>query len=483
MIVDPLHGLPEDRDLRQVLRAVDLVLARQVRQPLPELDGLSAERDRQQHPGNERGRERHRESAGSRRGRVGPGPRAAPAARPGRAETRGATPRRSGRRTAGRAGSSAYARSATTARPKTLVAKRSAGIVRPDASIVALSAEAPPDRLLAARVLREEAIAAGFARVGIARAQESPGAAVSKPGSTPGFTPGCATSRKRRRTRVSPEGLLPGARSVVVPRRAPFRRTLGRGRRLAIRPVRPWRRLPRHAARARAGRPRTGPRADRHRLELPRLRRLDADRRAGIRRGGGSGLDRKERLPDRPGARLVSAAGRDPARPRSSCGRARRRAVRILHAVPGCLPHRRLRRARPARRRPLPRLLDDRAPRPDSRHVEGRARRPRLRLRRLPGGLPVERTSRARGGRLASPLPPAPRSSPWARGAWERRFARTAVNRGRRAGASSATRRPRRERARMPVRPPALRDASRVEEPGLADAARWALDRMGRLPL
>ena len=126
-------------------------------------------------------------------------------------------------------------------------------------------------------------------------------------------------------------------------------------------------------------------------MALPRVRGLDSALRARVRRGGRARLDRQERLPDRRRARQLSPAGRDPDGPRPAGRRSGRRELRILHALSRRVPDRGVPRAGAARRGPLPRLLDHRASRPDSRPVEGGGRPARLRLRRLPGGLPLER--------------------------------------------------------------------------------------------
>jgi hypothetical protein len=102
--------------------------------------------------------------------------------------------------------------------------------------------------------------------------------------------------------------------------------------------------------------------------------------------------------------------------------------MRRLRAVPRGLSDAGLHRSRFSRRLALPRVLDDRAPWSAARSRQGGARRSRLRLRRVPGGMPLER-----GRRAARP------------GASERCAAEPAG----------------------------------MAEPGLADAAAWALARLG----
>ena len=79
----------------------------------------------------------------------------------------------------------------------------------------AMAAEASADRLLAATVLREEALRAGFTRVGIARAAEPPGFERFARWIEAGHHAGMRYLEDTRALRQSPETLLPGARSVV----------------------------------------------------------------------------------------------------------------------------------------------------------------------------------------------------------------------------------------------------------------------------
>ena len=79
----------------------------------------------------------------------------------------------------------------------------------------AMPPEAPPDRLLATQVLREEALRAGFTRVGIARAGEPPGFERFTQWIDAGHHAGMRYLEDTRDLRRSPEELLVGARSVV----------------------------------------------------------------------------------------------------------------------------------------------------------------------------------------------------------------------------------------------------------------------------
>ncbi len=69
--------------------------------------------------------------------------------------------------------------------------------------------------MLAARVLREEATAAGFAKVGIAPAGEAPGRDRFEAWIDAGRHAGMGYLEETRRIRATPRDLLPGARSVV----------------------------------------------------------------------------------------------------------------------------------------------------------------------------------------------------------------------------------------------------------------------------
>jgi epoxyqueuosine reductase len=78
-----------------------------------------------------------------------------------------------------------------------------------------MAPEAHPDRLLAATVLREEAAGAGFTRVGIARAAEAPRFEQFEQWIDAGRHAGMRYLEDTRALRRSPAALLPHARSVV----------------------------------------------------------------------------------------------------------------------------------------------------------------------------------------------------------------------------------------------------------------------------
>ena len=88
--------------------------------------------------------------------------------------------------------------------------------------------------------------------------------------------------------------------------------------------------------------------------------------------------------------------------------RARRRRLRDLPPLPRRLPDRRHRRSRRGRRPPLPGLAGAGA-RGASPRAPGGPRRPHLRLRRLPGGVPAEPAARDAG---TSPQPAGPTGGP-----------------------------------------------------------------------
>jgi epoxyqueuosine reductase len=79
----------------------------------------------------------------------------------------------------------------------------------------AMLRQTPPDRLLAAQVLREEAARSGFSRVGIARATAPPRFERFERWVDAGHHAGMRYLEDTRALRESPEALLPGARSVV----------------------------------------------------------------------------------------------------------------------------------------------------------------------------------------------------------------------------------------------------------------------------
>ena len=159
---------------------------------------------------------------------------------------------------------------------------------------------------------------------------------------------------------------------------------------------------------------------DYHDLVKPRLKRLG--RLAGRRdRGGDQGL-RRHRAGDGEAAggrrrgigwqgKHTNLLGRElgqlvlPRRDLHHAGAAARRAggrpLRLVPGLPRRLPDGRVPGALPARCAALHLLSDDRARRAGRRGAAAGARQPHLRLRRLPGGLPVEQVRGARRARRA----------------------------------------------------------------------------------
>ena len=155
------------------------------------------------------------------------------------------------------------------------------------------------------------------------------------------------------------------------------------------RPLRSWPRLSQGAAQPPAG-PVHPHRAGSGAFRLPRVHRL----RAGD--GGGACGARRDRLARQAHAAPRSRCGllvfprRDLLRPTASARRSRKKPLRHLRALHRDLSHPGYRCALPARRAALHFLPHHRAQERDSRGAASAHRQPRLRLRRLPAGLPVE---------------------------------------------------------------------------------------------
>ena len=165
-------------------------------------------------------------------------------------------------------------------------------------------------------------------------------------------------------------------------------------------------RLPLRAPRSNEGAPQAPAGAGRDARDV-RLRRHRGGDGEALGRAGGAGMDRQERLPHQPAARLVADAVGDVRRPRrrrlrparTSAAAATARSVcgacpTQAFAVPGVVD---------ARRCIAYQSIENQGAGPAA--AAPRVQRTDLRLRRLPGGLPLEPPSPARGRR---PLRPAP---------------------------------------------------------------------------
>src|SRR5579884_3562413 len=150
---------------------------------------------------------------------------------------------------------------------------------------------------------------------------------------------------------------------------------------------RPERRLGGAAGEARPARPRA-------RRPLPRARGRERPRRPRGRRALGRRLLRQEHPADHAPSRLLGGARHARHGGGARADAAARRRLRLLPPVRRRLPDGRARRARHARRHPLPRVLDA-GPGADPARLPRGARRAGVRLRRLPGRLPLEPRDRA----------------------------------------------------------------------------------------
>ena len=247
--------------------------------------------------------------------------------------------------------------------------------------------------------------------------------------STPAASAGRSRTRAPRTRSVSgpPPACSPtwasrcaGPTARVTPRgcsetraRCWWRRAATRGRSRRSRTMRPRGRMPRYTRRdeyAAAPRPAERPGTDAGRAAAGRpqrgVRRRQPPRRPRGRRPGGHRRVRQEHAGDHAPPRIVGRAGRagHRRRARADARRARRAGLGRLRPLPGL--HRRLsdrchRRRRRARRAPLSVVP---VPVPAARASARRGvRGPGLRLRHLPGRLPVEPRRRAASRRSRAP--------------------------------------------------------------------------------
>ena len=156
---------------------------------------------------------------------------------------------------------------------------------------------------------------------------------------------------------------------------------------------------------------------------------------------GGARLAGQAHQPRQPRPWLLAVPRRDLHHARAAARRARGGPLRLVHRLPGRLPDRRLPRALPARCAALHQLPDDRAQGADPGRVPQGARQPHLRLRRLPGGLPVEQVRRRPRSANRAFLPRAELAAPRLADllALDDAGFRRAVRRARRSSGSGAT--------------------------------------------
>ena len=183
------------------------------------------------------------------------------------------------------------------------------------------------------------------------------------------------------------DGCLGGA--VLLGRRP--RRRPGRRAAASVCVARPLRAAPRATRRARAT----------TRRELPRSRRRESARRSRGRAASRPRLLRQEHDADHAGARLLGRARDARHRRRDRDDAAARPRLRPLHALHRRVPDGRARRAWSARRESVPVVLDAGSDRGAGEVPRG-ARRVGLRLRHLPGRVPVEQGYREAPGRRSS---------------------------------------------------------------------------------
>ena len=131
-----------------------------------------------------------------------------------------------------------------------------------------------------------------------------------------------------------------------------------------------------------------------------RLLRRRSGLRAGVGGAGGPRLRRQERDAHRARRGVHGAARRGRDDPRARSRHPDDRAMRHVHPLPRRVPHPGLRRPLRPRRPAMHLIPHDRAPERDRRGAARAHRRPPLRLRRLPDGVPVQR----RHGRARPPL-------------------------------------------------------------------------------
>ena len=154
------------------------------------------------------------------------------------------------------------------------------------------------------------------------------------------------------------------------------------------------RRLPRHHQAPAQGRGALADGAGRRRREgLRRHRRGDGEAACRRRRPGLAGQAHEPGLAP---IRIVAVPGRDLHHARAAAGRTGSGSLRQLPRLPRCLPDGGVSRTLSTRCAPLHLLSHHRAQGTDPPRTARRNRQPHLRLRRLPGGVPVEQVRASR---------------------------------------------------------------------------------------
>ena len=248
--------------------------------------------------------------------------------------------------------------------------------------------------VLSAEAVRAAARGARFSLVGLARAEPLDPRPLES-WLAAGYAADMTWMARRLPERLDPTAVLAGAQTVIALAIAYHRPAGETG---ADRALRPRPRLP-----LRPPRPDEGP------AQAPARARSDAGdvrvRRHGRRdgeamgRAGRAGLDRQERLPHQPAARVVADPVGDVRRPRRRRATTRPPSSAAATAPSASAPVRRAPSRRPAwsTRAAASPTTASRTRTWCRRSAAGGLRRPDLRLRRLPGGLPLESPAAARG--------------------------------------------------------------------------------------
>ena len=247
---------------------------------------------------------------------------------------------------------------------------------------------------LSSEAVKAQAAALGFDLCGMAPVDDFPELAFLREWLDRGYAGEMAWMARTADRRRDVRAVMPQARSVIVTGTLyntdrPYSDRPARGRRPHL-PLRLGRRLSRRpeAAPRRAGGVDAAGVA--RAVRCPDLRGHRPRAGARVRPVRRAGVDRQEHVSHQRRAGLVAVPGRGHHQPGARAGHAGPGAVRHLHALPGGVSDRRAGRAWRARLQPLPVVSDHRAAGADPRAAAARAWRARLRLRHLPGRLPLQ---------------------------------------------------------------------------------------------